>query len=48
MMNISYRFAGFTQQSSDVDGKIVFSHDLKQVVEFPDYIEVCVPEKLHQ
>ncbi|PYE47525.1 HAD-IIIC family phosphatase [Paenibacillus barcinonensis] len=48
MMNISYRFAGFTQQSEDSDGKIVFSHDLKQVVEFPDYIEVCVPERLHQ
>lgn len=48
MMNISYRFAGFTQLSADADGKIVFSHDLKQVVEFPDYIEVCVPERLHQ
>ncbi|WP_145332261.1 HAD family hydrolase [Paenibacillus xylanexedens] len=48
MMNISYRFAGFTQLSADPDGKIVFSHDLKQVVEFPDYIEVCVPERQHQ
>lgn len=48
MMNISYRFAGFTQLSSDPDGKIVFSHDLKQVVEYPDYIEVCVPERQHQ
>ena len=48
MMNISYRFAGFKQQSADQEGRVLFHHDLQQAVEFPDYIEVLVPEGQHQ
>lgn len=48
MMNISYRFAGFQLRSTDEDGNVLFYHDLQQAVEFPDYIEVCVPERQHQ
>ncbi|WP_223067492.1 HAD-IIIC family phosphatase [Paenibacillus caui] len=42
MMNISYRFSGFQEESSDGEGNYVFRHNLQQVGNFPKYIEVRV------
>ncbi|MCK4258163.1 MAG: HAD-IIIC family phosphatase [Halanaerobiales bacterium] len=41
MMNVSFRFAGFTEKSSDENGNYIFEHDLENIPDLPEYIEVC-------
>ncbi|MCR8844306.1 HAD-IIIC family phosphatase [Paenibacillus sp. SC116] len=40
MMNVSFRFSGFREQSSDDQGNYVFEHDLEKIMSYPDYIDV--------
>ena len=40
MMNVSFRFAGFREKSHDGKGNYVFEHDLNNIQQYPDYIEI--------
>ncbi len=42
MMNVSFRFSGFQEKSSDGNGNYIFEHTLDNIAEFPEYIEVCI------
>lgn len=44
MMNVSFRFAGFREKTSDENGNVVFEHDLNNIMNFPDYIELSINE----
>lgn len=46
MMNVSFRFAGFREKSSDGQGNYVLEHDLEVIQEYPDYIEVSVNHQI--
>ena len=40
-MDITYRLSGFTEVAQ-IDGAIIFEHDLKTIHPFPAYITVAV------
>jgi FkbH-like protein len=42
MMYVSFRFAEFRERSSDGNGDYVLEHELKNIQDFPEYIEVCI------
>ena len=41
MMDITYRFAGFNEVD-EIEGHIVFEHDLNNSQPFPDYVKVDI------
>ncbi len=45
MMQICFRFAGFKEKSSDGNGNYVLEHDLENIQDFPDYIEISTNVK---
>ncbi len=45
MMYVSFRFAGFREKSSGEDGSCLLEHDLGNIQDFPEYIEVCINNK---
>lgn len=45
MMQVSFRFGGFREKSSDGNGNYVLEHDLENVQDFPNYIEVSINTK---
>ncbi|MBD3306789.1 HAD-IIIC family phosphatase [candidate division KSB3 bacterium] len=42
MMYVTYKFANFTEKTSDRAGNIVFENDLTRIQPFPPYIEVNI------
>ncbi len=48
MMNISYRFAGFTEKMSDGNGRFLLQNDCMQVAEFPSHVVLIDKCKLGQ
>lgn len=42
MMNVSFRFAGFKEKYSDGDGNYILEHNLENIQEYPDYIELFI------
>lgn len=42
MMNVSFRLAGFKEKFSDGAGNYVLEHDLNDIQEYPNYIDVRV------
>lgn len=46
MMNISYRFSGFTVKESDGNGSFIFEHALENIPGYPTYVELDAPAQL--
>lgn len=42
MMNVSFRFAGFREKSHDGEGNYILEHDLENIQDFPDYIDIKI------
>jgi len=46
MMNISYRFSGFTVKHDDGNGRYLFEHSLETIPSYPNYVMLEAPDLL--